>query len=406
MLSLKLAWRNLFRNTRRTILTCLLISSSLVVLILMDGIMLGMVDVMIGGITHTLEGEAQVNRKGFRDNFEVELYLDNPDEILATLENEAGIAGYAPRVIVGGMIASPYNTTGGIIFGVDADREVGVSKIRDAVYEGSYLTGKKREILIGKPMADLLEVGLGDRIILTAATVDSNEITQELFRVSGFFEFGPDEMDENFVFINLPQAQSVLGMTNRLHQVAIRFDNPEDAKNRETPIFKKLNHDEIEALGWLDLQPGIGAMLEMVNYSTAIVGLILFLLASLGVINSMFMSIYERIYEFGVAKAIGTRPAQIIQLVLYEAFFLALMSCAFGVVFGYFSNSYFAEYGVPIGEFEAAGVAIDGSIYTVLALYQFIEFPIYVTLLTIVAAIYPAVFASKIVPTRALQRAL
>ena len=107
-----------------------------------------------------------------------------------------------------------------------------------------------------------------------------------------------------------------------------------------------------------------------------------------------------------VAKAIGTRPAQIIQLVLYEALFLALMSCVFGVVFGYFSSSYFAEYGVPIGEFEVSGVVLDGNINTVLALYQFIEFPIYVTLLTVVAAIYPAVFASKIVPTRALQRAL
>ena len=77
MLTLKLAWRNLFRNVRRTVLTCVLISSALIVMILVDGLMIGMIDIMVGGITHTLEGEAQVNRKGFRDNFEVEYVIED-----------------------------------------------------------------------------------------------------------------------------------------------------------------------------------------------------------------------------------------------------------------------------------------------------------------------------------------
>ncbi|MGK0223784.1 MAG: lipoprotein-releasing system permease protein [Limisphaerales bacterium] len=406
MLSFKLAWRNLFRNTRRTILTCTLISSALVVLILVDGIMLGMVDVMVGGITHTLEGEAQVNKKGFRDNFEPELFLDNPAAIEAVLAADERVSGYAPRVIVGGMIASSYNTTGGLVYGVDADSELGVSKIRDAIYAGSYLTGEKREILIGKLMADLLEVELGDRIIITAAEVDTNEITQELFRVSGLLEFGPDEMDESLAFINLSAAQPLLGMDGHVHQIAIRFKNPDDAKSRETPTLKNLNQGDIEALGWTDLQPSIGGMIEMSNYSSTIVGAVLFVLTSLGVINSMFMSIYERIYEFGVAKAIGTTPGQIIALVLFEAFLLALVACAFGILLGYFSSIYFEANGVPMGEFEMSGVAIDGNMYTKLRAYQFVAFPIYVTLLTLVAAIYPAIFASRIVPSRALQRAL
>lgn len=406
MLSLTLAWRNLFRNTRRTVLTCLLISSALIVMILVDGLILGMSDVMVGGITHTLEGEAQVNRKGFRDNFEVEYVIEDPDPILAELAVTDSIAGFGPRILVGAMIASPYNTTGGLVYGVDATRELDVSKIRDAVYEGEYLTGEKREILIGKHMADLLEVKLGDRIIVTAATVDNNEITQELFRVTGFLEFGPEEMDESLVFINLDQAQKALGMEGRLHQIAIRFKDPEDARNPELPIFRKLTDDKNEALGWLDLQPSIGAMIEMSNYSTAIVGLILFLLTSLGVINSMFMSIYERIYEFGVAKAIGTTPRQIFGLVLFEAFFLAILSCFFGILLGYLFSNYFSEYGIPMGKMEVSGIVVDGNLYTKPALYQFIAFPIYVTLLTLFAALYPAAFAAKIVPTQALQRAL
>jgi putative ABC transport system permease protein len=105
MLTLKLAWRNLFRNVRRTVLTCTLISSALIVLILFDGMMLGMVDAMVGGITKTLSGEAQVHKKGFRENLAPEFYLQNPDEIAAALSGDERISAHASRVIVGGMIA-------------------------------------------------------------------------------------------------------------------------------------------------------------------------------------------------------------------------------------------------------------------------------------------------------------
>ena len=406
MLALKLAWRNLFRNVRRTVLTCILITSALIVLILTDGLVLGMVDVMVSGLTNTLEGEAQVNRKGFRDNFDAEYTLDDPVTITDELARSPIVQGYAPRVLVGGMIASPYNTTGGLIYGVDATKELSVSRIHQAIYEGTYLTGKDRELLIGKGMADLLEVKLGDRIIVTTATVDENDITQELFRVTGFFKFGPKEMDETLAFINLEQAQNFLGMNDRLHQIAIRFHDPEDA-NRELPLYDKLTTHKVEAQGWRKLQPAMGPIIEMSLYVTAIVGVILFLLTSLGVVNSMFMSIYERIYEFGVAKAIGTTPAQVRQLVLYEAFFLALISCFFGILIGYGLSEYFATAGLYVGaEFEVSGVAFEDRMYSRPETYQFINFPIYVALLTVAAALYPANFASRIVPTQALQRAL
>ncbi len=406
MLSLKLAWRNLFRNTRRTVLTTILISSALIVIILVDGLILGMKEVMISSLTHTLEGEAQVLHKDFRVNYDAEYTINEPDDILDRIAEDETIAGYAPRILIGGMIASSYNTTGGLIYGVDAEQEPGVSRIRDAIVEGDYLTGQPRELLLGTGMADLLEVELGDRIILTAAAVDTNELSQELFRVSGILKFGPEEMDETMAFINLEKAQAVFGMQGKLHQIALRFSDPELPKNADLPIFTELTEGDIEAVGWLDLQPAFGAMLEMTNYSTALVGIILFTLTSLGVINSMFMSIYERIYEFGVIKAVGTRPLEIIVLVLVEALLLALFSCAIGIALGYIATDYFSTNGIPMGKMEVSGIVIDGNMYTRPALYQFINFPIYVTLLTVAAAIYPAVFASRIVPTRALQKAL
>lgn len=406
MLALNLAWRNLFRNTRRTVLTSVLISSALVVMILVDGLIIGATDIMVSSLTHTIEGEAQVLRKGFRNNYDADYTINNPEEVISLLEADPVVAGFAPRVIIGGMIASSYNSAGGLIYGVNGQSEIGVSRIRDALIKGEYLTGEPREILLGSGLAELLEVELGNRIILTAAAVDTDELSQELFRVSGIVEFGPEEMDETFAFINLDRAQEVFGLDGKLHQVAIRFTDPALARDRNLPLFKRLTTEDNEALGWLDLQPAIGSMIEMTNYSTGIIAAILFALTSLGVINSMFMSIYERIYEFGVIKAIGTTPFQLVQLVLFEAFLLALISCAFGIVLGYLSSDYFSTHGIPMGKMEVSGIVIDGNMYTRTALYQFINFPIYVTLLTLAAAIYPALFAARIVPTQALQRAL
>ena len=118
------------------------------------------------------------------------------------------------------------------------------------------------------------------------------------------------------------------------------------------------------------------------------------------------MSIYERIYEFGVVRAIGTTPGQLVQLVLTEALLLAVLSCIAGNIMGYAVSSYISVHGIPMEKVESSGIVLDGFMYTRLALNQFIEYPVYITLLTLVAALYPARFAAKLVPSEALHRSL
>ena len=143
------------------------------------------------------------------------------------------------------------------------------------------------------------------------------------------------------------------------------------------------------------------------NTDTRVIGFILFILISLGVINSLFMSIYERIYEFGVLSAIGTSRWEVISLVLLEALFLGIISSLIGLVIGSVANYYFSLNGLPLGEMEFSGVMFgNGNLYTELASDQLIFFPLYVILLTLIVSIYPALFASRIIPTEALQRSL
>ncbi len=373
---------------------------------LVDGLIIGMLKVMVDTTTKTFAGEAQVHRQGFLDSFDSDLYMSDTKSIEAVLAADKRVAGYSVRTVTGGMISSANNMTGGLIYGVSADREAGVSRLKEAIIKGKYFTGNETEILIGEDMADLLEVKLGDRLVATLAEVDGGDLSQALFRLSGIFRFGMREIDKGLVFIPLDKSREILGMQDGGHEVAIQFFDATDAANPDLPLFQKLSDGDIEAVGWPDFFPQIQAMVEMVDYATLIVGIVLFLLASFGVINSMFMSIYERIYEFGVVKAIGTQPKQLVQLILMEALVLGLFSVILGLLLGGLSSYYFSIHGMAIGEFEFEGINLADRIKTELTFAQFINFPIYVLLLTIAASIYPARFAARIIPSVALQRSL
>ena len=407
MLTVTLAIRNLLRNTRRTALTAMLIGFSLSAMILVDALTLGMLDILVNSITKNLVGEAQIHKPGFRDNLDVDLYLDNTETITTRLDQDPTIAGYSERVISGGMLTSSYNVATGLMYGLNAAAERQVTQLAEAVISGRYLTGETGEILIGNELADLLEVTLGDRIVMTLSEANGGELSQALFRVSGIFHFGIKGVDKGVVFTNLTQARQVMGLNKQQsHEIALRFVDPALATQTDLPVFQNLNTTELETLNWLQLNKAIASIIEMSGLSSIIVGGILFILAGLGVINSMFMSIYERIYEFGVVKALGTQPSQLASLILTEAFFIAILSCAGGMLLAYLLGSYAAVHGVPMGEFQVSGIAIDNRVLTRLQSYQFIQYPLYVIGLTMCAALYPAWFAARIVPTEALQRSL
>lgn len=405
-LTFVLAYRNLFRNTRRTILASLLLGCSLAALIFTDGVMQGMMALLIETATKTMTGEAQIHRKGFLDSSNTSLYLSNVSEIESFLEKDNHIAGYATRTMSGGMISSSYNRTGGLIVGVSPEMESSVSKLSEAIVAGNYLTGASSEILMGKELVELLEVKLGDRIVITLSEVDGGGLSQALFKLSGIFNFGIRQLDNSMVVISLARSREILGMLDSAHEIVVQFTGADDHKNPDLAVFQKLNTDEIETVGWLDSAPQMASMIKFIDFSAFLIGLILFFVAAIGIINSMFMSIYERIYEFGVVKALGTEPRQIFQLIVCEAFLLAMLGLIFGLIIGTPIIWYFSIHGIPFGDLQFQGLTIADKIKTVMTPAQFTIFPLWMIGLTLVASVYPAIFAAKIIPSRALQRAL
>lgn len=406
-LTWRLAMRNLMRNKRRTFLTSMIISLSLTALIMTDAFIDGMSDTMVRSATRLYSGDAQIHHRDYLAQREEALTLD-PEPFMDRLSEETEVAGYAPRALAFGMISSAANNRAVQVSGIAPESEASVSKLAGAVRDGRYLEadGPQTQILIGSRLAELLEADLGDRIVLSVNNQQTQGAEQQLFRVSGIFHFNARALDENTAFVLLPRLQSMMGIGDSVHEIAFNFEQANRATQTDLPIWSRLSTEKAIAQGWTELMPQLSAMLQLSNSSTLIAAVILFILAGLGVINGMFMSIYERTYEFGVLLAIGTRRSSIFRLILAEGLVLAVGAVIIGALLGLLLTAWGAAVGIDYGNMEISGVSIAEVIRPEYHINQYTVLPVWVLIMTLIACLYPALHAARIVPARALHKSL
>ena len=404
-LYLKLAVRNLFRNKRRSFIAGTAIGIGLAALIFTDALMVGMEQNMIASATESFMGEGQIHRAGFRESFDVEKTIVNQAQVLDQLEREPTVSRLAPRVMSFSMITSPANVSSISMVGIDPAREPYLSQIDEAITAGAYFAGgDKHDIVIGSKLAEILEVDIGGRVVLTVAQAYSGDLSQEMFRVSGIYHFNIQEMDRSMAFIRLPQAQSMLGLEDQIHQITLRFTDGKYGGDISLPFWQRYSEGGNEAIGWPVLMPELKAAFELSGFATWLIGAILFGVVALGIINTLFMSLHERMFEFGVLRAVGTRSSVMALLIIFEAGALAALSVALGIILGALVTGIMAKIGIDYTGIEFSGVTFRELLYPVLHLKQFVIYPIAVFAFTILMGLYPALFAARMSPSKAMRR--
>jgi ABC-type lipoprotein release transport system permease subunit len=403
---LKLAWRNIMRNKRRTIIAGTAIGIGLAAMIFMDATMIGFKNDTIRSVTGQFLGEGQIQAAGFREDMEPNLTIRGLEDVVADLKNDAKVDRFTLRILTQGMLTSSAGVNAVLVVGVEPETEAFLSQMDDVIVRGDYFQGSGgREIVIGSKLADLLEVDVGDRLVLTVAQAAGGELSQEMFRVSGIYSFNLREMDSGLAFIRLAKAQGLLGLNGRVHQIALAFKNKMIGQTESDPFWGKYSREGNEALGWVKLQPQMKSILDLMQFALVFMGLILFILVSIGIVNTLFMSIYERIFEFGVMRAVGTRPFGVWRLIVFEAGCLALLSIGIGLVLGFAITFIATRLGFNYHGVEFVKTAIN-IVYPVIKLRQFLVYPLFVMIFTILAGIYPALHGARLVPAKALRRTM
>jgi len=404
---LKLAWRNLLRNKRRSLIAGTAIGVGLACLIYVDALVIGMERNMVDSATSTFLGQGQIQRRGFRATHQADLTIHRLPWVIENLSREKAVWHFSPRALSYGMISSPANFGSIELVGFDPAREKDVSEIDDVIIKGSFFAGDNpRDIVIGNKLAELLQVETGDRLVVTVAQASAGTLSQELFRVSGIYRFGITEMDRGMAFVRLEKAQDMLGIGRNAHQIALVFTNSKMAADPDLPFWEKYSRFGNEAAGWPVVLPQVQAAFELSRFSTYLMGLILFAIVALGIVNTLFMSLHERLFEFGVLRAVGTRPASIAQLIVCEAGALAFISIVMGSILGLIATGITAQTGLNYTGIEYVGVTFRKLIYPVLQVRQFVEYPLWVFLFTLLVGLYPASYAARMLPTTAMRRSL
>ena len=405
LILIKLAWRNILRNKRRTIIASIAISIGLAALIFGDAFMIGMMDNLIKTATDSFIGDAQIHRQEFRDTREVSMTIQELDEVGANLAKEANVRYFTRRTFSTGMIASPANRSAINLIGVQPSTEKFLSQIDDAITEGVFFQKtNEHDIVIGSKLAEILEVELGDKVVVTIVQAKSGDYFQDWFRVSGIYYFADAAMNSGMAFVRLKKAQQMLAIGNNVHEIAIKFTSTEYGQDKQVPFWETYSQHGNEALSWTEILPQLPKVFAMSEYSKYIMGIVLFGVVVFGIINTLFMSLYERMFEFGVLRAVGTRSFGMARIILFEAGALAIVSIILGAILGFVLTTIFANVGIDYTGNEMMGVTVQEFIYPVLTIEQFTVYPLAVFVFTIIAGLYPAWHVAKMSPVDAMRR--
>lgn len=402
----KLGFRNIFRNRRRSIITCLIMGLGLAALIFADAFLQGLNVNMVNSVTQSFLGDGQIHEKNFLKTRELESTVFESEKTLDELQLHPLIKTAVPRAIAQGMISSPTDILPIMLYGIHHLNELKISPLNENIIKGNFLTATDRmELLIGERLAKFLGVDIGDKVVVTMAQAKTGILTQEMFRVSGIFRMKNKDMDTNLAFINLDIAQSIMGIGKDYHEIVFKFKNKYDLLNPPEKFLSAFSENGNQALSWKKLIPAIDAGIQLTNYSLAIGTIILFAVIALTTMNTLFMSLYERMYEFGIMKAIGTRPFFIFKLILIEAMALGIFSAILGILVGGFITMITNVTGIHhLTDVEYLGATIKEAIRPIPSLKQYTIYPISILIFALIASLYPAINAAKIDPSKSMKK--
>lgn len=409
---LKIAWRNIQRNFRRTLILALIISIGYVGMIFTLSFMQGYLQQAIENVVHSSTGHIQIHQEGFVDNPVIKKRIADPAAIDAVLKGETGIKAYSQRVKNQGMINSSESSTGVMVVGIMPEREAQVSNIKSSLVAGQYLaSGDEHSIYLGKALAKKLKVGLNDKVVLMGQTIQT-EVSGGAYRIKGLFQTNAPGFDKSMAFITLPAAQKLFEMDQAISEFVIIARDPRNLTALQGRISADLadlktqdTASDLEILTWQEIMPLIANMLESSSALIYILLLIILIAICFSIVNTLFVVVFERFHEFGVMKAVGTRSRHIFMLVLLEALGMTAIGLLLGGILAAIVMSYFMIHGLDMTAY-AKGLTIMnvGDIIYMSVTPQEVLSSLALTFFVVtLAALYPALHAARIKPLDALK---
>ena len=399
----KIAFRNIFRQKRRTILTAL----AMIVGFTLSSVFIGWSDGAYGNIiamfTRNRIGHIQVHREGYLDKPSLYKTISEYSAVGKAIQTIAGVEAWTPRVFGAGLGSVDEKSTTVQIFGVDVARETKATQFDKKVIEGRVLDKTpSHEAVIGKGLATTLSATLGSEIVIFSQGADGS-IANDVYTIVGIVESGDDTTDRMTCYLNLKDAQELFVLEGRIHEIVLTVSKINQVHKITKAIEARLNDSTLHVAPWQEVAKPFYRAMQADKQGDSVGRIVIMLIVAIGVLNTVLMSVLERTREYGVLKAVGTKPTQIFRLVICEVFIIALGSICVGALLGVLTNYLLSIYGITLPEeFTYGGIKFE-TMYAEVNARSLIIPAITVLLSATVVSLFPAIKAARIMPAKAMR---
>jgi ABC-type lipoprotein release transport system permease subunit len=405
-LYLRLAWRNIWRHKRRTLIVVASIGLSLAMMMMYDGLVIGFQDAIYANAVKVLGGNVQVHAEGYREKTSKNplLPLADDQKIIDTAGKIPNVVLASRRIITSGMAANRKGSFSVSITGIEPELEQKVSLIAANIKSGRNLTSGDEDVaLIGKGLADAMEINVGDRITLAGAGYH-NQTAKRTMTVAGIYDLGLTEIEKKNVYISLKEAGYLFGLTGQSTEVVISLEK----LGQEPGVINQMKSafPAYETDSWENNYPELGLALGRKNGIMNIFGVIILVIAGIGILNLLLMAVFERTREIGIMGALGIKPRQISLIFLLEGTLMGLIGLVAGSVLGLLVNALLGQVGLDYSAYASMTdymALITGRVYPTLGLENLWQRGVTVLIISILSSLYPAREAALKEPAAALH---
>ncbi|MBL7065991.1 MAG: ABC transporter permease [Anaerolineae bacterium] len=409
---LRMAWRNVWRNWRRTVIAATAIALGLTFILMFDGMLGGMNEALYGNTVKLQGGHVQVHAPGFREkaNRLPLLPLADAGAAVDAALAQPEVIAVSQRIKTGGMVSSREGTLSVAITGIEPEKEAPVSMVAENVVQGRWLQGDDEDaLLIGQAMSERLEVTIGDRVTLVGRATHQ-QMRRRTMTIVGIYDLGMAEIEKRMVYVSLLEAQTLFDLRDQATEVAIYLEQV----GQEPPVVETLQAalSGYEVDAWDTLDPSMKEMMELEAQIMNMFGMVILLIAGVGILNLMLMVVFERTREIGLLAAMGLKRRETVALFLLEGVLIGLLGALAGSVLGGVIVAHYGRVGIDwmalyggmdMGEVSPLIGLMGDRLYLRIGIDVLAGRALTVGVIAALASLYPAWQASRREPAEALH---
>ncbi|MBW2475142.1 MAG: ABC transporter permease [Deltaproteobacteria bacterium] len=404
----RLSWKNIWRNRRRTIITLTAIAFSIMLVQALHNLSFGVYAGMVDSGVRAGSGHIAVYRNNYLESRDETLYFKD-GSLVDDISQINGVEQVLPRLYIPALAQSSRESRGVMLIGVDPDRERQVNPfLKTLPADGMIRSTDSRDAVVGTRLLHELQIRPGQKFVVTAQNEDGT-LHSELLRVRGVVNSGMKDIDSSLILVGLGRATQLTGNSGSVHELAVILaDAGLEATVHRQIAAQFAQGQDILAVSWEEAMPNLANAIKLDYASQKFIFMIILLIVAIGVINTLLMSVMERMREFGVILAMGSRPMTLRCMIMLEAVILGLLAAAIGTVLGSLATWYLVAVGIDLADLvpetlEFGGVVFDPVMRASWDPAWMLRIAVYVVCLTLLAAAYPAIKAGRTTPVEGMR---